>query len=373
MAQDYLVRSQKEDGSWESDRGVIPDTSFGLLFLSRGRAPLLMNKLQYSVTDKKEELADAWNERPRDLANLAQWMGTQLETSFNWQVMDLSTPPDEMHNAPILYISGSKLLSFSEDEKKLLRTYCERGGLILANADCGLPAFAQSFTKLGEELFPKYKFQQVSNNDLIWHEQYSQWRLKPKVMELTNGVRKLMVLIPEADPARAWQGRQVKTREIMYQLAANIYLYAIDLKNARPKDDTYLASIKPTTQPAKAVSIARVDAGESPDPEPGGWAQFAAVMMNRYHVKIDTHFLKTSNLDSVKIAHLTGTGKLTLTDQQRLELKAFVQRGGTLIIDAAGGSSIFADSADSELETMFGAGKLSDPRADRPGLQRSAR
>ena len=362
LGADTLLKNQKEDGSWESDHGPIPDTSFGLLFLSRGRAPLLMNKLQYTVSDAKQELPDVWNERPRDLANLAQWMGGQLETFFNWQVVDLSTPQEEMHDAPILYISGSKILSFSEDEKAKLRAYCERGGLILGNADCGMPAFAQSFTKLGEELFPKYKFQTVSNNDLIWHEQYNQWRLKPKVLELTNGVRKLMVLIPEADLARAWQGRQERTREVMYQLAANIYLYAIDLKNSRPKDDTYLETIKPTTQPAtqpaKSMTVARLELGEAPDPEPGGWVQFSAVMANRFHVKLDTRLAKPNDLDSVKIAHLTGTGKLTLTAQQRLEIKAFVQRGGTLIVDAAGGSAIFADSADAELEAIFGVGKL---------------
>lgn len=32
---DFLVRTQQDDGSWESN---VPDTSFAMLFLSRGRA-----------------------------------------------------------------------------------------------------------------------------------------------------------------------------------------------------------------------------------------------------------------------------------------------------------------------------------------------
>src|SRR3954469_25381 len=47
---DYLLKRQKSDGSWKDASGsfgAIPDTCFGVLFLARGRAPLLMNKLRH--------------------------------------------------------------------------------------------------------------------------------------------------------------------------------------------------------------------------------------------------------------------------------------------------------------------------------------
>jgi hypothetical protein len=65
--------------------------------------------------------------------------------------------------------------------------------------------------------------------------------------------------------------------------------------------------------------------------------------------------LGEGHLASYKIAHLTGTTKLALSAAQEQELKTFVDSGGTLIVDAAGGSNEFADSAEAELKKIFGA------------------
>ena len=49
-------------------------------------------------------------------------------------------------------------------------------------------------------------------------------------------------------------------------------------------------------------------------------------------------------LDVAPIAHLTGTAELNLTDAQVAAIKSYVQSGGTLLIDACGGSGAFAQS-----------------------------
>ena len=54
-----------------------------------------------------------------------------------------------------------------------------------------------------------------------------------------------------------------------------------------------------------------------------------------------------------KIAHLTGTGRLKLTEAQRAELKDFIKRGGgTLIVDAVGGNGEFAETVENELRLI---------------------
>jgi hypothetical protein len=353
----YLVSQQKQDGSWTSDRGVIPDTCFGLLFLSRGRAPVIMNKLDYQPDDKNVP-PDIWNQRPRDVANLATWCGRQLERFFNWQVVDLKLSSDDLHEAPILYIGGSRALKFSDNDKQTLRRYVLEGGLILGNADCAQTPFADSFRKLGKELFPRYDFRDVSPNDLIWREQFTQWRTKPKVQELTNGVRKLMILIPDADASRAWQMRTDRNREPLLELAANIYSYAVDKKNRLTKDRTYLVKANPNVKTVRKIRLGRLDLGPNPDPEPEGWNRLAAVMRNRFKVDLKSDLIKPEDLGGYTMAHLTGTGAFVLTDPQRNLLRFFVQSGGTLFIDAAGGDSAFADSAQTELEGIFGNGKL---------------
>jgi hypothetical protein len=65
------------------------------------------------------------------------------------------------------------------------------------------------------------------------------------------------------------------------------------------------------------------------------------------------------------VAHLTGDTRFHFNDDQRRELKKFVDAGGTLVVDAAGGSEDFAVSAEAELKAIFGtdADQLSDPLA----------
>ena len=72
-------------------------------------------------------------------------------------------------------------------------------------------------------------------------------------------------------------------------------------------------------------------------------------------LKITPVKLGAGELAGNTVASLTGTTKIKLTDAQRAELKDFVEKGGTLIVDAAGGSTDFADSVEVELNQIFGA------------------
>src|SRR5665213_1624202 len=94
----------------------------------------------------------------------------------------------------------------------------------------------------------------------------------------------------------------------------------------------------------------------------------AAVMHNTRHVEVTPEPVKLGSglLAGYKIAHLTGTTKLTLTPASAAELKEFVDKGGTLIVDAAGGSTEFADSADAMLRQMFGPTASADLESPLP-------
>ena len=351
---DFLVKHQNPDGSWaEPALAPLPDTAFGLLFLARGRAPVMMNKLQYASTDPKD-VAEPWNERPRDAANLARWAGKQDEAYYNWQVVNLRVTAEELHDAPILYLSGSTALHLTPDDENKLRTYVQEGGLILGNADCGKSAFAKSFQDLGTRLFKDCAWRQVAPTDFIFTEQFRDLRVKPKVMELTNGIRKLMILIPEADASKAWQVHSVQNGGL-FGLGTNIFLYATDKKNLFAKGDTYWAMPNPAIPPGFSLKVARLNVGQNPDPEPGGWVRMNAIMHNRYRTDLKVDLVKPDALaGGYQIAHLTGTGKFSFSDADRAAIKQFVTGGGTLIVDAAGGDVIFADAAEGELDAIFG-------------------
>jgi hypothetical protein len=169
---------------------------------------------------------------------------------------------DELHDAPILYISGKDSLVFTSEQEAKLKQFVEGGGWILGNADCASKPFAESFRKLGTKLFG-WEFRELPEDHPIYtSEQYkrSGWKQKPSLLGLSNGARELMLLFPTADPAKGWQTQAFlgPDREPLSQLTTNLFLYAVDKQNLRYKGDTYLVNAKEKNSPANTIKVARL-------------------------------------------------------------------------------------------------------------------
>lgn len=395
-----LLVTKQANGVLPSGHGAIPGTAWGILFLVRGRAPVMMNKLQYEIQSSRsrgEPKIGNWNQRPRDAANIARWIGKEIERPLNWQIVNLKVPADELHDSPILYVCGDEELRFSDEEKRKLKEFIEGGGLVLGQADCGNSRFSNSFKKLGGELFPTGEFRPLTQENIVLNQQFkaAKWKSKIDVLGLSNGVRELMLLIPSEDPARAWQQLSYVTKREEFELAADIFLYAVEGKNLRYKGETYL--IKPDEKIAakRTLKVARIKYDGNWDPEPGGWKRLNAYLHNQHQMdlKVNTVLLREAeipqgssksssrtssaaahkprsnvakgrtastqpaigtSLEGYAVAHLTGTASFKLGSEAREELKRFVEGGGTLVVDAAGGSPKFAESAEAELGEIFG-------------------
>jgi len=361
---DYLLAAQNADGSFPPANpryfstavgGSLANSCFALLFLSYGRAPVVMNKLQYQIDGKEAD----WNERPRDAYSITRWIGKETENTLNWQVSTMASPVHDWHDAPILYITGDDALNFTPEEQAKLKAFIEQGGLIMGSADCGKNAFADSFRKLGTSMFQNREFTAVGPADPIMHDEQfdsAKWRQQPTLLGLSNGARQLMLLFPDADPAKAWQMQQTAGKEELFQLAANIFLYAVDKEDMFVKGDTYIVDPDPSVKAQQTIDVARIKYDGNWDPEPGGWRRLSAVMHNGDSLDVNAVAVDpaSDSLAGKKIAHLTGTDRFRLTTSAITELQQFIKNGGTLIVDAAGGKTAFADSAEKTLHSIFG-------------------
>jgi hypothetical protein len=365
----WLVQNQNADGSWgkgppdmfaQNGKNVVT-TSFGILFLVRGRAPVMMSKLTYDLTPAKgKPVPGLWNQRPRDVANLARWIGKEIERDLNWQSVTLEAPIEELLEAPILYIAGSQPLSFTDGDQAKLREYVQRGGLILGNADGGSVPFGQSFIKLGKELFPDYEFAEMPASHPVYvGEQFprEKWKNKPALQHLTNGVRELMLLFPTADPSRSWQSQSAAAmREDMFQLGDDIFLYTVARQSLQYKGDTYLVKPNDALKPVKTIKLARLKYPGNWNPEPAGWPRLAAIVHNenKINLVLETVELGKGQLaGKYRIAHLTGTTAWTMPAAALDDLRAFIKEGSTLIIDCAGGSTEFAGTVEASLAKLY--------------------
>jgi hypothetical protein len=372
---DYLLKHQNPDGSWGViDAGVgfrgqgfshnplqIPDTCFALLFLSRGRAPVAITKLDYGE-------ASQWDQRPRDVANVTQWLSNQTEMDLNWQTLTLDNPIDDLHDSPILYIAGAKPLNFSPDQEGKLRQYVEEGGLIVANADCASTTFAASFEALGRRLFPAYQFRTLPAGNLLQTGEL----FKPKpgreiitLRGMSNGVRELMLLIPTDDVAQNWQRQAVQQRPEQFQMMENILVYATDkFAGLRRKGLNEFPRPDPKITAKTRVKIARLYFNGNWNPEPAGWRRLTADLHNRRGVDLSGAAVNpdTTAIDpSFALADLTGTGDFTLSPAAAKAITDYVNGGGTLVIDAAGGDGAFATAAEKAIAQLFPGADMTPP------------
>ncbi|MBC7783807.1 MAG: DUF4159 domain-containing protein [Burkholderiales bacterium] len=362
---DTIVNSMRPSGGWQGSwiGSGEENTAFALLFLSRGRAPVMMNKLQYSLTIPGTETSREanWNQRPRDVASATRWVSEKIERPLNWQIVNLNVANiDDLHDSSILYMSGNQMLSFTDAQKALLKQYIEEGGLIIGSADNGKPDFANAFRELGKEFFPGYAFaavQDTTDLPLLSGQMFSNanWKRKPKIEALGNRARLFMVLIPEADFGRGLQKRDARVAE-PFEFFANAFLYSVDKVEARFKGETHVVRPDKAIEAGSPVKVARLKYAGKWDPEPGGWKHLAAAMHNgpeRVDLDVQNVDLVSGSLEGYQVAHFTGTDKFTLNHAERTAIKAFVLGGGLLIIDACGGFGDFNASVEAELSQIF--------------------
>ncbi|MBI5725078.1 MAG: DUF4159 domain-containing protein [Planctomycetes bacterium] len=364
-----LLAETREPGSISPEHEAIAVAyySYQLLFISRGQRPVLLNKLQYD---------GAWNNRPRALANFCRWAENAYEHEVNWQIVTLKSEVGEWHDAPVVLITGSKAPKFSEDELAKLRTYVNQGGTLLSITECSGAPFGGGMRTIYKKLFPRYELKSISKEGPLYSSHYK-LPGTPAISIISNGIRPLAIHI-DSDLPLSWQTYAVATAKANFEAAANILTYVTDR-------ELYNRGVKVWPDAATAVNkikAARIRYAGNYDPEPLALERLSRLMAQTYKIQIDcvsetaasapasqgatppasigpiTGILTTQLTGDIRLAFLTGTGGFKLPDDEKEALKKWVDAGGLLIVDAAGGSKPLTDSAKELVAELWGADTL---------------
>jgi hypothetical protein len=326
-----VVKAQASDGSW----GDTVDTSFALLFLARGRHPVLMNKVRFG---------GYWANRPRDVANLTRYAARQLERELNWQVVPLRPAKEwtDWLDSPILYLASHKAPALVEQDYENLRQFVAAGGLLFTQADGDSVEFDKFARDLAGKLFRKYELANLPPDHPIYNLVYKlDDNERPPLKAVSNGARLLMVHCP-VDLARSWQLRQTKERPAHFQLGVNLFLYAAGKRDLRNRlDSTYVSD--PGKPVNGSVNLARLEYAGNWDPEPGAWPRFARWFQRRTGMGANVTRVRMAALkpETAPVAHLTGTARYEFTQDEIMAVKAYVEAGGVLLVDQCGGTGNF--------------------------------
>jgi hypothetical protein len=395
---DFLIRRQDQLSGFWSGRGPpegnsLISTSFALLFLSKGRWPVLMAKLKH---DPDRD----WNRHRHDVDNLTRFVESRWKMDLTWQVTDLPRASvEDLLQSPVLYLTGSEspLPDDPQQARRLaekLRDYLDRGGFLFAEASCRDRGFDEGFRQLLELVFPEkeYRLQLLDPQHPIW---YAEEKIPPDQLRplwgIESGCRTSLIFAPQDPPqhprpslSSLWElsrsGREQKyPRSVERQIAAglgigiNILAYATN-RELQPKD---VMAEQVIHQPLETAERGRLTVAKLR--HPGGCNAAPRALLNLLDAasrELNIRATASDQLvdlrdDAVFHYHLLfmhGRNRFRFTDTEREKLKTYLDRGGMLFADSICASKAFTESFRQEMAAVFPDRKLEKIPADDPIL-----
>lgn len=389
---EYLVRAQDPLlHSWEGgDRNAQIGTSMALLFLSKGRWPLLLGKLRYGGPGDQDK-DGAWNAHAADADHLTRRTEEAWDLDLTWQTMDAAgATVDDLMQAPVVYISGSQRADLTSYAAKL-RGYVDRGGFVIAEACCGdAKAFRDSMEKLVERMFPEpeYRLRQLRPAHPIWRMEQlvsADSEYVGSLWAVEYGCRTCLVFC-DRDLSCYWEldspqrvakyPAAIETRiEDARTIGLNVLAYATN-REPRGKEQA-LADLgeDPLLDAAGArgvIQIAKLRHGGGCDDAPGALANLTrAALRGETAIQISTTALLVGVNDETFFRHhlyfMHGRHDFSLTALERKRLRRYlVENDGLLLADSICASPAFTKAFRRELLASLEGYKLEQIPAGDP-------
>ena len=406
---DWLVGSQDRlSGFWKGagadESNPLVSTSLALLFLSKGRRPVLLAKLEHPP-------GGDWNRHRSDVDNLTRFVEPRWQMDLTWQVISLeAATADDLVQSPVLYWCGnsSPLPNGAAQQQQLaqkLRDYLDRGGFLFAEAYCGGADFDRGFRELMKQVFPEpeYRLHLLEPEHPIWHaeEKVAPQHLRP-LWGIEFGCRTSVVYAPADPPAGVpgTDGRSVGPRpslsclwelsrggreqefspavkgqiDAALAIGVNVLAYATN-RELKGKEEFLEspAGKKPGDSSQRGrLSIAKLRHPGGCDAAPRALVNLLEAAGRELKIRVDTRQNLINITDDAIFDHhlvfMHGRHQFHLTDRERAQLKSYVERGGTLLADSICGSEAFTKSFRREMSAIFTGRQLAPIPADDPML-----
>ncbi len=385
--QDSISGFWKGVGHGEDDPLVA--TSFALLFLSKGRRPVLVGKLQYTDSDD-------WNEHPHDVHNLTRYVEPRWKMDLTWQAVDQrAATVEDLLQAPVLYMCGKQnpLPAAGEARTRLarqLRDYLDRGGFLFAEAYSDGVAFDQGFRELMELVFPEpeYALRTLPPEHPIWHAEELPKQLRP-LEGIEFGCRTSVVYAPpEASrPSLSclWELSDNRRRpplapsvqqqvDSAMSIGINVLAYATNRELA-PKDTYFRDRVQERRNDPMSrgrVMVAKLR-------HPGGCNAAPRALVNLMDSLSEQTGMRCGATDTLvrltdpelfdhHLVFMHGRNRFRLTDEERRLLRLYIERGGMLMADSICASPAFTESFRREMAAILPGKALQPIPVDDPML-----
>jgi hypothetical protein len=170
------------------DKLERPQHSRDLLQEQLARGMLYIPKLHHEGGD---------DDAPNSLSNLLRFVGEKVEMRVSPNHLMLEPTDPGIFDFPILFMHGRREFQLQSAQRKVLATYLQRGGLIIADSICANEQFSQSFRREMEAVLPGRRFERISPDHPMFSQQFGGFDLS------TVTLRDPLLRADEGEPLEA--------------------------------------------------------------------------------------------------------------------------------------------------------------------------
>ncbi len=331
--------------------------------------------LKYVWPDGREQTFEQWQSYQNDGQRIMQLTNERLDDGNNYQyaVEPLSSPVFDPVDIPLLYMTGDYDFALTESEVQNIRRFILDGGTILLNAARGRDEFSRSAVREMRRVFPRKNFMRLPPDHPVFNNRYRlqqvmtmingvQFMQTPEIYAIDIGTRASVILVPGGLGA-AWSeepyhpaGKHV-IGESAERLGVNIVAYVL----SSTEYGRFLAQEFPVysaaTGPGDRFRFGLVRYAGSWDVHPA--LQNNVLSALHGNTGIDVDFAPTSvalgdaELANLPLVVMTGHYDFQLTDEERNNLRNYLERGGMLFTSSSAGFSAFDRALRRELREIY--------------------
>ncbi|MDC0274001.1 MAG: DUF4159 domain-containing protein [Planctomycetaceae bacterium] len=384
---EYLIKGQSGRGFWSSQQGgldgdQILSTTFAMLFLSKGLSPVVISKLKFGGGPGAEIPESLWNQHPRDVHHLMDFISTQdgWPKLLTWQVLELPKLTDEnalsvLVQSPILYLASDRAPQLTPDDIRRLRQYLDQGGTLLAAAGCQSAEFDDGFRRIVKLLYPEEAnlFKRLTADHPVYRSEFLLSDEAHKLWGIDFGCRTPIIYSPDdigclwdhwsqIDPPGRSPQNSLKIDQKM-KLGTNIVAY---VTGREPADKLESQERAGSDNPLEAIERGFLQIAKLR--HEGGWDTAPMALRNLLKAlneqvgAVSTtkkNFVPSDqNIFNFPMLYIHGRQSFSFSEAEREQLRKYLNRDGVLFADACCGASQFDVAFRKEIGKLFPNQKL---------------
>ncbi len=340
---------------------------------------VLIAKVKWGLTASNNPVSD-WDLATNDFKYFMETGSKTLGMTYAGGVVTLDSFSYDPSLTPALLISGVRTFKLTETEHASLKSYIQRGGMVICDSVYGSPYFYDSCKKVFQDMFPSKALRVIPGDHPLFdiYEKITEMsypeepeRKEPHMEGIYVGSR-VGVLISKYGLGPGWTGNtevvnELKKRGLKPQYIApnsakqfgiNLYAYIVgygEVGKIEGTPEVFLSVDE--KRPTDEFVFAQIEHEGAWDVHPTASATLLSKLRQESAVRVNLKrivvHLDKDELSAIPFLYLTGLDDFTFSPTEVEALRQYLKKGGKLFINNGLGLAAFHQAVMREMEKVL--------------------